>query len=208
MPLAVLGLCLWWPLARLGLCLAGVDHDELTRLKRQGIRRLVVLLGTAACLVVLAGGVAAGAGQVPPQDPASHGLGVVAEVISGVATLPTVAGVVLWLWVRTMTRRAIRDRERAPVLCRGTVRRILRPGAGGWPVLVRRDSGRGRWLTGSVETLAPIRGRLPAGRDRAFRVTVTLTYYRRSRVIKEIDGVVVEDLAAAWEMPGLPVSGS
>jgi hypothetical protein len=209
LPLASLGLCLWWPLARLRLCLAGVDDDELARLRRERLRWLVLLAGTAAALVVLAGGVAAGARGAPAQTSAPHDLGVVATVGYAAAVVPVLAAVALWLYVRTMLRRALYDRERPPVVITGTVRRMIRPSAGGWPLLVRRTGGRGRWLTGSPRTLAPVRGRLTGhSARRTFQLTVTLTYYRRSRVIKEIAGVVVEDLAVAWQMSGVLASSS
>jgi hypothetical protein len=205
MPLASVGICLWWPLAKLRLCLAGVDDDELARLRRERLRWLVVLLGAAGSLVVVAGGVAAGARSALPQGSARSVLGVVADVGYGAAVGLVVVGLALGLYTRTMVRRAVRDRERIPVVCRGTVRRIVRPAGGGWPVLMRRDGGRGRWLTGSPQTLAPVRGRLTGvSPGRSFQLAVTLTYYRRSRVIKEINGVVVEDLAVAWEMLGVP----
>jgi hypothetical protein len=205
MPLASLGICLWWPLAKLRLCLAGVDDDELARLRRERLRWLVVLLGAAGSLVVVAGGVAAGARSALPQGSARSALGVAADVGYGAAAGLVVVSLALGLYTRTMVRRAVRDRERIPVVCRGTVRRIVRPGGGGSPVLMRRDGGRGRWLTGSPQTLAPVRGRLTGvSPGRSFQLAVTLTYYRRSRVIKEINGVVVEDLAVAWEMLGVP----
>jgi hypothetical protein len=205
MPLSSLGVCLWWPLAKLGLCLAGVDDDELYRLRRQGLRWMVLLGGAVAALVVLSGSVLAGARSAPPFTSAGPDLEKVAiggYIAAAVLVLPLLA---LWWYVRAMVRRAVRDRESVPEVCRGTVRLIIRPRGGGWPVLIRRTNGRGRWVTGSTRTLAPIRGRL-TGRAprRPFQLSVTLTYYRRSRVIKEIGGVVVEDLAAAWARTGVP----
>jgi hypothetical protein len=207
----------WWPLARLRLCLAGVDDLELRRLLTQRLRWLVLLGGGAAFLVVL--GVQAvhqGLSAAPSGAPQGSGSGSASRSGAssggdgGLGTLPfaiayfataallLAVSLALWLYCRRKARRALRDREGDPEVCRGLARRVLTARDGGWPILIRTDRGRSLWLTGSPDSLGTIKGRLGARRpDRRFRLVVVVTYYPRCRVIREMTGMAVESLELA-----------
>lgn len=184
----------WWTAAQLGLCLAGVDDRELQRLLFTRLRWMLLSAGGAAFLIVLAGGLSA-----VPADLTRNSGGnpsrTLALVSYAAAALLALTAVVVWLYSRTMVRRALRDRNEDPIPCKGTLRRLIASREGGWPLLLRSEQGRWLWLTGSSLTLAPMRRRL-AGRvpGRPYRLSVKLTYYPRSRVVHEIAGMAVEDL--------------
>ena len=83
-------------------------------------------------------------------------------------------------------------------MCKGVVRRVLIAADGGWPLLVRTDTGRYLWLTGSGVSLRTTMGRLTTRvRGRPFQLVVVLTYYPRCRVIREVNGMAVESLERA-----------
>lgn len=155
---------------------------------------MMLSAGGAAFLIVLAGGLSA----VPTELARSSGgnpsrtLAIVAYSVAAVLAL---TAVVIWQYSRRMLRRALRDRNDNPIPCKGTVRRLIASREGGWPLLLRSEQGRWLWLTGSSQTLAPMRlrltGRMPR---RPYQLSVTLTYYPRSRVVHEIAGTAVEDL--------------
>ena len=177
---------IWWPLSRLGLCLAGVDESELARLLTLRTRWVVVFGGAASFSFVL--------GVQMTQQPAGS-LASGAAFFGGAAAFLLVC-VGLWRYSRAMVRKARSDRERDPRVCRGTVRRLLLAPEGGCPVLIR--SGRRIWLTGSRETLKTVVGRLTTQvRGRPFQLVVVLTYYPGSRVIREVNGTAVESLEQA-----------
>jgi hypothetical protein len=188
--------CLWWLLARMRLCLAGVDDDELGRLLVRRLRWMVLFGGLAAGGVVLAATTATEAIAAPSQAMASMRTDVEIAAYAAAAVLGLAAAAV-WRYSQAMVRRALRDRESTPEVCRGAALRIIRAAEGGWPLLMRREDGRRFWVTGSPKTLAPVRSRLGRA-GRGFRVTVTLQYYRRSRVVKDIRGMAVEALSVAW----------
>jgi hypothetical protein len=126
-----------------------------------------------------------------------------ATLVSGAAYFGGAGAFVLvclfiWLYSRSMVRRARGDRERDPRVCRGSVRRILPAPDGGYPVLVKTDRGRRLWLTGSHDSLKPVLGRMTTQvRGRPFQLVVVLTYYPRCRVIREVNGMAVESLEQA-----------
>jgi hypothetical protein len=187
----------WWTAAQLGLCLGGIGDQELQRLLLTRLRSMMLSAGGAAFLIVLAGGLSAVPAELARNSGgnASRTLAIVAY--SAAAVLALIA-VVIWQYSRTMVRRALRDRNQYPIPCKGTVRRLIASREGGWPLLLRSEQGRWLWLTGSSQTLASMRlrltGRMPR---RSYRLSVTLTYYPRSRVVHEIAGMAVEDLGEA-----------
>jgi hypothetical protein len=191
--------CLWWLLARMRLCLAGVEDVELGRLLVRRLRWMVLFGGLAGGCVVLAATTATEALAAPPpigSPMASMRTDVElgAYIAAAVLALPAVA---VWRYAQAMVRRALRDRQSMPEVCRATAIRIVRSAEGGWPLLLRREDGRRFWVTGSPRVLAPVRSRMGRAGP-GFRVTVTLQYYRRSRVVKEIRGMAVEALSVAW----------
>jgi len=88
---------LWWILARMGLCLAGVGDGELQRLLFKRLRWIVLWAGAAACLGVLGNGLAAAppppAGTTAPVRAVSLGAYVVAALLALMA-------VAIWLYCR------------------------------------------------------------------------------------------------------------
>jgi hypothetical protein len=181
------GLCLWWLLARLRLCLAGVDDSELTRLLTQRTRWIVILCGAGGFSFVL--------GVEIAQPPGTIGLGV--GYFAAAAGFVLVS-VLTWLYSRAIVRRARHDRERDPRVCKGAVRTVLTAADGGWPVLIKTDRGRYLWLTGNRASLKTAMGRLTAQvRGRPFQLVVVLTYHPRCRVIREVNGMAVESLERA-----------
>jgi hypothetical protein len=188
--------CLWRLLARMRLCLAGVDDEEIGRLLMRRLRWMALFGGLAGGCVVLAATTATESVAAPSQPMAAIRTDVQlgAYVAAAVLALPAV---VVWRYSQAIVRRALRDRQAVPEVCRGTVLRVVQAAEGGWPVLLRREDGRRFWVTGSPQALAPVRTRLGRAGS-GFRVTVTLQYYRRSRVVKEIRGMAVEALSVAW----------
>jgi hypothetical protein len=190
---------LWWLLARMRLCLAGVEDVELNRLMVRRLRWMVLFGGLAAGCVLLAATTAGEAFAAPPQIGSPivsmrKDVEMGAYIAAAVLALPAA---VVWRYAQAMVRRALRDRQSMPEVCRATVLRIVRSAEGGWPVLLRREDGRRFWVTGSPRVLAPVRSRMGRAGP-GFRVTVTLQYYRRSRVVREIRGMAVEALSVAW----------
>jgi hypothetical protein len=188
--------CLWWLLARMRLCLAGVEDVELNRLLVRRLRWMVLFGGSAAGCVVLAATTATETVAAPSPAMASMRTDVELGAYAAAVLLALPAAAVWW-YSRAMVRRAMRDRQSTPKVCRATALRIDRAAEGGWPLLLRREDGRRFWVTGSPRVLAPVRSRMGRAGP-GFRVTVTLQYYRRSRVVKEIRGMAVEALSVAW----------
>jgi hypothetical protein len=184
----------WWVLARLVLCLAAIDEAEIARLLLVRLRWMVITCGAAAFLVVLAGQMVGA-----PAGPAKS-VAVNAEFAeyAGAGVL-LLAALALWVYSRFITRRARADRNRVPEVCKGVVRRVLTAREGGSPVLLRCQSGRWMWVTGSSQVVAPLRERLARSRQRfGFRLSVTLVYHPKSRVVKEVPGMAVEAVDAVW----------
>jgi hypothetical protein len=188
--------CLWWLLARMRLCLAGVEDAELGRLLVRRLRWMVLFGGLAAGCVVLAATTATETIAAPSQPLAPMRTDVELGAYGAAAVLALAAAAV-WRYAQAIVRRALRDRQSAPVVCKATALRTIRAADGGWPMLLRREDGRRFWVTGSAKSLAPLRGRVGRAGP-GFRVTVTLQYYRRSRVVKEIRGMAVEALSVGW----------
>jgi hypothetical protein len=188
--------CLWWLLARMRLCLAGVEDAELGRLLVRRLRWTVLFGGLAAGCVVLAATTATETIAAPSQPLAPVRTDVELGAY-GAAALLALAAAAVWRYSQAIVKRALRDRQAMPEVCKARALRIVRAAEGGWPMLLRREDGRRLWVTGSARSLAPLRGHLDRAGP-AFRVTVTLQYYRRSRVLKEIRGMAVEALSVAW----------
>jgi hypothetical protein len=184
----------WWVLARLGLCLASIDEAEIARLLLVRLRWTVVTCGAAAFLVILAGQMVG----APPGPARSVAVNAEVAEYAGAGAL-LMAALLVWAYSRFITRRARADRSRVPEVCKGVVRRLLTARAGGTPVLVRCQSGRWMWVTGSPQVVAPLRERLARARQRSgFRLSVTLVYHPKSRVIKDVPGMAVEAVDAVW----------
>jgi hypothetical protein len=188
--------CLWRLLARMRLCLGGVGDVELERLLVRRLRWMVWFMGLAAGGVVVAATTATESLAAP--SPAMALIRTDVQLAAyGLAALLALAAAAVWRYSQTIVRRALRDRQSTPEVCRATALRVVRATEGGWPLLLRREDGRRFWVTGSPRMLAPVRSRM-ARAGRGFRVTVTLQYYRRSRVVKEVRGMAVEALSVAW----------
>jgi hypothetical protein len=189
---------LWWVCARMGLCLAGIDDDEVRRLRFRRLRLISPLAAGAVVLTLLAGALTAG---VPRGSlPASRSLATTLQTGSyALAGLMGLAAIAVLIYARIIVRRAIRDRSSDPVTRRASLRGFISAREGGWPVRLQCDDGRWLWLTGSRAVLAPVQGRLAHDRTkRPYRLTVALVHHRRSRVIKEISGLKVEALDPVW----------
>src|SRR5215472_7208769 len=178
------------------LCLAGVEDVELNRLLIRRLRWMVLFGGLAGGCVVLAATTATESLAAPSLAMTSIRTDVELAAYGAAAVLALPAAAV-WRYAQAMVRRALRDRQSTPEVCRATALRIVRSAEGGWPVLLRREDGRRFWVTGSPRVLAPVRSRMGRASP-GFRVTVTLQYYRRSRVVREIRGMAVEALSVAW----------
>lgn len=189
-----IGLLFWTMIARLKLCLANIDEEEVQRILRTRMRLMAVLGGVTGALLVVAGSTSAGMSMVSHKHVVTWPFYVPGAVL-GLVTMG------IWLYARTMIRRAIKDRERLPVPVQGTVCRLVMARAGGNPVLLRSREGRYTWLTGSQAVLRQVRVQLGSAtgkrRTRAIRITVTLLYYQPSHVIREIPGLAIEQLDAA-----------
>ena len=192
--------CVWWLLARMRLCLAGIEEAEVRSFLVRRTYWIVGCLGVVAFCVVLAGEVVPNqAGSVRPGSLDGQRRDAAVGLYAAAAILTLVA-VAIWRYSAAMVKRARTDRGLTPHVCRGTVRWLISARAGGWPVLLRRDDGRRRWLTGSESVLAPVRSRLAhRARGTPIRLTVTLVHHPRSRVIKQINGMFVEALSTAWQ---------
>jgi hypothetical protein len=181
----------WWLLARMELCLAGIDEREVGRLMRARNRWIVVMGGAAAAVLVLANGMRAGASLFGRRDVTSW-----AFYVPGALLL--LAALAIWLYSRTMIRRAIADRFALPVPLKGTVRRLLAARAGGHPLLLRAEGGRHAWFTGSPEVLRHLRMRVSrAGAGRPLALSVTIRYFPRSHVVEAIPGPAAENVDTA-----------
>jgi hypothetical protein len=192
--------CPLWLLAQMRLCLPGIEESAIQSFLVRRTYWIVACLGLVAFCVVLAGELAPGqTGALRPGSLESQRHDVAVGLYVAAAILALVA-VVIWRYSASMVKRARADRGLTPDVCRGTVRWLIPARAGGWPVLVRRDDGRWRWLIGSQAVLAPVRARLArAAAGTPVRLTVTLVNYRRSRIIKQINGMFVEALSTAWQ---------
>ena len=197
---AWLGLGWWWPLSRLRLCLANVDDRELQRLLSQRLRWLTVFAGGAALfLVVGVQLVRLSSYPIRPQSsPGRGGQQALTALPFGIAYLAVTAlllaiALAIWLYCWQKTQGALWDRRANPEVCRGPARQVLVAQDGGWPILIGTERGPSLWLTGSPRVLDPIRARLEAQRpDRPSQLQVVVSYYPRSRVIRDVSGMEAE----------------
>jgi hypothetical protein len=181
----------WWLLARMELCLAGIDVNEVDRLMRARNRWIVVTGGVAAAVLVLANGMRVGASLFGRKD-------VTSWVFYVPGALLALGALAIWLYSRTMIRRAIADRFALPVALKGTVRRLLPARAGGQPLLLRGDEGRHAWFTASPEILRHLRMRMSrATAGRPVQLAVTIRYFPRSHVVEAIPGTAAGNVDTA-----------
>ena len=108
------------------------------------------------------------------------------------------AALLLNLRWRAVLVNAGLDRTATPIAASGRVRRLLASRDGGWPLLLHDQDGRWLWLTGQERDLERTRAALRRRRSGVqLELSLTLTYYPRTRVIKEITGMSVEERAPA-----------
>jgi hypothetical protein len=189
---------LWWVGARMGLCLAGIDDDEVQRLRFRRLRIISPLAGGALVLTLLGGALTVGLPNGSLR--ASRSLATILQTGSyAVAGLMGLTALAVLIYARIIVRRAVRDRSADPVARKASIRGFIPAREGGSPVRLQCDDGRWLWLTGSRAVLAPVQGRLAQdGTERPYRLTVAFVHHRRSRVIKDISGMKVEALDQAW----------
>lgn len=189
---------LWWVCARMGLCLGGIDDDEVQRLRFRRLRLISPLAVGAVILTllgsVLTAGLPSGSGATTRSLATTFQFG--SYVIAGVLGLGAIA---VLIYARIIVRRALRDRSADPVARRATLRGFISARDGGWPVRLQCDDGHWLWLTGSRAVLAPVQGRFTGDKTkRQYRLTVALVHHPRSKVIREISGLKVEVLHPTW----------
>lgn len=169
--------CAW-----LGICLAGLDNEELFRFAMRQ-RGWGLLWSMISFPLYVTGGIAWGLGS----DVLYLSLWLPGALLS-------TAALCTGLYARAMLAGALLDRSSDPVAAKGTLRRVVRPRDGGWPVLLRDQDGSGLWLTGRETDLRraieALRRRRPGVQ---LELSITLTYYPRTRVIKEISGIAVQE---------------
>jgi hypothetical protein len=174
---AGLRLPLFWAGAQVGTLLASLEESELHRfaVKQRTCWALLWLVSVVAAYLAGASGLTSWAPYL---------------ILSAALLLN-----VRW---RTMLVNAGLDRTSTPIAATGRVRRLIVSREGGWPLLLQDQDGRWLWLTGQERDLertrAALRRRRP-GVDLELRLT--LTYYPRTHVIKEITGMTVEERARA-----------
>ena len=194
---AILGTLVWGTVARQGLCLGGVDDDELTRFSKTALRKTSVVAFSAGALAVVASGFVAG-------DSYLHvaGLSWWSYYLPGGA-LALLAGTIRFYYLVIRTA-ALSDREAEPRICSGTAQCLIVVKAGGWPFMMTGP--KATWMSGSDKTLGDVRRKLGSARERRepmanrrpVRITLTVTYYPHCRVVREVTGMAVENLSVAW----------
>ncbi len=194
---AILGTLVWGTVARQGLCLGGVDDDELTRFSKTALRKTSVVAFSACALAVVASGFVAG-------DSYLHvaGLSWWSYYLPGGA-LALLAGTIRFYYLVIRTA-ALSDREAEPRICSGTAQCLIVVKAGGWPFMMTGP--KATWMSGSDKTLGDVRRKLGSARERRepmanrrpVRITLTVTYYPHCRVVREVTGMAVENLSVAW----------
>jgi hypothetical protein len=195
---AILGRLVWGTVARQGLCLGGVDDDELTRFSKTALRKTSVVAFSAGALAVVASGFVAGESYI-------HVAGLIWwSYYLPAAALALFAGTIRFYYL-VMRKAALSDREAEPRICSGTAQSLIVVKAGGWPFLMTGP--KATWMSGSDKTLGDVRRRLgspldrrpePRASRRRLRITLTVTYYPRCRVVREVTGMAVENLWVAW----------
>lgn len=164
---------LLWVGAQLGTLLASLDEPEIRRFALRQQMWWVPLWITSVCGAYLAGA-ARPSGWVPYL----------------ILSLPLLVSM---RWRATLVNAGL-DRTSTPIAVGGRVRTVIPGRDGGWPLLLRDQDGRWLWLTGREQDLD--RARQTLRRRRAgvqLEVRLTLTYYPRTHVIKEITGMSVQE---------------
>lgn len=174
---AGLRLPLLWVGAQLGTLLASLEEPELHRfaIKQRTWWALLWLVSVLAAYVAGASG-----------------------LTSWAAYLILSPALLLNLRWRAMLVNAGLDRTSTPIAASGRVRRLIASREGGCPLLLHDQHGRWLWLTGQEPDLERTRSALRRRRSGVhLELRLTLTYYPRTRVIKEITGMSVEERAPA-----------
>ena len=174
-----------WLGARLGLYLAGLDDRELGRFV---VRRRVMwsALWSTSFVLYMSGTFA------------SAQLEGVGLVLWCVALAGMTASTMANLRLRATLAVALLDRASTPSVAAGVVHHLFVSREGGWPLLLEDRDGTWHWLTGAERDLVRLRAsmeRRTAGVKVEVRLTVT--YYPRTLVIKEVTGLSVEERVTA-----------
>lgn len=170
-----------WAGARLGLYPSSLDDAELTRvaIRRRAMWSAVWSSCFSVYLVVTF---------------ATSSLSGVMGIVWWVAVAGMTAATFSNLRLRTFLAIAMRDRTSAPTADAGAVRHVMESRDGGWPMLLDDRDGRLIWLTGHERDLRRLHAALARTTSGVrIDVRVTLTYYPRTHVIKEISGITVEE---------------
>jgi hypothetical protein len=174
---ASLRLPLLWAAAQLGTLLASLDQPELHRLAIKQ-RTWWGLLWLVSVLAAYLAGASGPTGWAP-------------YLILSAALLLN------FRW-RAMLVNAGLDRTSTPIAAGGSARRLIASREGGWPLLLHDQDGRWLWLTGQGGDLERTRAALRKRRSGVhLELHLTLTYYPRTHVIKEITGMSVKEWAPA-----------
>ena len=172
---AGLRLPLLWAGARVGTLLGSLDAAELRRfaIRQQTCWVLVWLTSLAAAYLAGAWGA----------------MGWVPYLILSSSLLFNIR------WRAALVNAGL-DRTSTPIATSGSVRRLIASRDGGWPLLLRDQDGLWLWLTGQERDLERVRSKLRTRRSGVhLELRLTLTYYPRTKVIKEITGMSVEERA-------------
>lgn len=130
--------------------------------------------------------------------------------LSGTFTTIELSGVTAILWwasvfgmtastfasfrLRAFLALAMRDRTSEPAADAGAVHHVIASQEGGWPMLLEDRDGKRIWLSGHERDMRRLHAALARTTSGIrIEVRVTLTYYPRTHVIKEITGVTVEE---------------
>lgn len=164
---------LFWVGAQLGTLLASLDEPEVRRFAIKQQAWWVPLWIASLCGAYLAGA----------TGPSSW----VPYLILSAPLLFSIR------WRATLVNAGL-DRTSTPIAAGGRVRTLVPSRDGGWPLLLRDQDGRWLWLTGREQDLDRARRTLRTRRPGVrLEVRLTLTYYPRTHVIKEITGMSVQE---------------
>jgi hypothetical protein len=164
---------LLWVGAQLGTLLASLDEPELRRFAIKQQAWWVPLWISSLCGAYLAGAIGP-SGWVP-------------YLILSAPLLFSLR------WRATLVNAGL-DRTSTPIAAGGRVRILIPSRDGGWPLLLRDQDDRWLWLTGQEQDLDRVRQTLRKRRSGVgLELRLTLTYYPRTHVIKEITGMSVQE---------------
>jgi hypothetical protein len=171
-----------WFTAKSSVSLSSLDRQELLRLAGR-LRAWSFAAALASCPLFL---VAASARWLGATE--------LYVLLWFPGTMCSFVAVSTSLYSSLTLARAVIDRNRLPVACKGNVHALFTSPEGGWPLLIRDQDGRWLWLTGREPDLTAARNAL-GRRRRGFSLTVqvTLTYYPTTHVIKEVKGTTAEE---------------